>query len=61
MITMDYPSRGLPHMEGEFNSDTNTETMDIPSRGLPFVANRTAAAVGGGATHPGWQSANGWW
>ena len=43
IITMDIQSRGLPFVDGEFNSSVNTETMDIQSRGLPFVVNKTAA------------------
>ena len=39
IVTMDYPSRGLPFINVPASATVDTETMDYPSRGLPFVVN----------------------
>lgn len=39
IVTMDYPSRGLPFVDVPAKSGIATQTMDYPSRGLPFVTN----------------------
>lgn len=45
MLTMDYPSRGLPYVDVPAKSGIDTQTMDYPSRGLPFVTNAYGAAA----------------
>ncbi len=37
IVTMDYPSRGLPFVQVVATASVDATTMDYPSRGLPLV------------------------
>lgn len=39
IVTMDYPSRGLPFVQVVATASVDATTMDYVSRGLPFVPN----------------------
>lgn len=49
IVTMDYPSRGLPFVDVAAKTGISTETMDYPSRGLPFIVNAFGAAAAAAA------------
>ncbi len=56
IVTMDYPSRGLPYCDVPASSTVDTQTMDYPSRGLPLVTNPYGAGTAVAGTNVSWRN-----